>query len=73
MIECRMIYYPIIQLVLIHNRKPRRVPKIYLDEARFVVGYFSVGDAKSFEVVAREGIENSVDTAVAFGTASLYF
>lgn len=42
-------------------------------EARdLLFGYSRCGDAKNFEVVARGGIENSADSAVAFSMASCF-
>lgn len=47
--------------------------KIYFDEAQFVIAaILGFGDAKSFEVVAREDIENSVDSTVAFSDFTLF-
>lgn len=70
MIECRMIYYPI--TTRRHSRSENARTEIYLPKRDLLFGYFRFGDAKNFEVVARGGIENSVDSAVAFSMASCF-
>jgi len=69
MIERRMIYYPITTR---HESENART-EIYLDEAQFVIAVIlGFGDAKSFKVIVREDIKNSVDSTVTF-SASLRF